>query len=41
MDKTDKQRSRNWMGTLNNPAIEAKDFLQGLYDTNKVVYVVG
>lgn len=31
----------NWLGTLNNPKIEAKDFLESWFKKANAVYVVG
>lgn len=41
MEDLTKARVNNWMGTWNNPPINAKEALEDLYTTGKATYLVG
>lgn len=34
-------KSRNWLGTLNNPDVEGQEFLEKWFTEGKAKYVVG
>jgi len=35
------QRSRNWIGTLNNPETTAEEHLRALFESGKITFTVG
>jgi hypothetical protein len=41
MEQAQRAKGRNWMGTLNNPDIQAVNHLRAVSEAKGVVYVVG